>query len=203
MISLEDTTLFVRMKPRIDAALHQVLTLHQLANLSGDQAIIKRIGHLAIYQIQPTDGSRVQIDIMKVITSIHSIYPNLDIQVVGSVNSVVYVRQPQKRLRPLYIALVWLLLFVGSGLAVMNFHEDVSMRAVHIRLYYLVTGEETFYPLWLQIPYSLGLGIGMVLFFNHFFKKRFNDEPSPLDVEMFNYQQNLDQYVVQKDKHDH
>ncbi|WYP28163.1 stage V sporulation protein AA [Alkalihalobacillus sp. FSL W8-0930] len=200
---MEDTTLFVRMKPRIDAALHQVLTLHQLANLSGDQAIIKRIGHLAIYQIQPTDGSRVQIDIMKVITSIHSIYPNLDIQVVGSVNSVVYVRQPQKRLRPLYIALVWLLLFVGSGLAVMNFHEDVSMRAVHIRLYYLVTGEETFYPLWLQIPYSLGLGIGMVLFFNHFFKKRFNDEPSPLDVEMFNYQQNLDQYVVQKDKHDH
>ncbi|MEK4564758.1 stage V sporulation protein AA [Alkalihalobacillus sp. FSL R5-0424] len=203
MISLEDTTLFVRMKPRIDAALHQVLTLHQLANLSGDQAIIKRIGHLAIYQIQPTDGSRVQIDIMTVITSIHSIYPNLDIQVVGSVNSVVYVRQPQKRLRPAYIALVWLLLFVGSGLAVMNFHEDVSMRAVHIRLYYLVTGEETFYPLWLQIPYSLGLGIGMVLFFNHFFKKRFNDEPSPLDVEMFNYQQNLDQYVVQKDKHDH
>lgn len=202
-MSLEDTTLFVRMKPRIDASLHQVLTLHQLANLSGDQAIIKRIGHLAVYQIQPTDGSRVQIDIMTIITSIHSIFPKLDIQVVGSVNTVVYVRQPQKRLRPLYIALVWLLLFVGSGLAVMNFHEDVSMRAVHIRLYYLVTGEETLYPLWLQIPYSLGLGIGMVLFFNHFFKKRFNDEPSPLDVEMFNYQQNLDQYVVQKDKHDH
>lgn len=202
-MSLEDTTLFVRMKPRIDASLHQVLTLHQLANLSGDQTIIKRIGHLAVYQIQPTDGSRVQIDIMTIIASIHSILPKLDIQVVGSVNTVVYVRQPQKRLRPLYIALVWLLLFVGSGLAVMNFHEDVSMRAVHIRLYYLVTGEETLYPLWLQIPYSLGLGIGMVLFFNHFFKKRFNDEPSPLDVEMFNYQQNLDQYVVQKDKHDH
>ncbi|MFK3937861.1 stage V sporulation protein AA [Alkalihalobacillus sp. NPDC078783] len=200
---MEDTTLFVRMKPRIDATSHQVLTLHQLANLSGDQAIIKRIGHLAIYQIQPTDGSRVQIDIMTVIAAIYSIFPNLDIQVVGSVNTVVYVRQPQKRLRPLYIVLVWLLLFVGSGLAVMNFHEDVSMRAVHIRLYYLVTGEETLYPLWLQIPYSLGLGIGMVLFFNHFFKKRFNDEPSPLDVEMFNYQQNLDQYVVQKDKHDH
>lgn len=200
---MENITLYVRMKPRIDAALHQVLTLHQLANLSGDQAIIKRIGHLAIYQIQPTDGSRVQIDIMRVLSSVHSIYPDLDIQIVGSVNTVVYVRQPERPLRPLYIALVWLLLFVGSGLTVMNFHEDVSMRAVHIRLYYLVTGKETLYPLWLQIPYSFGLGIGMVLFFNHFFKKRFNDEPSPLDVEMFNYQQNLDQYVVQKDHHDH
>ena len=36
----------------------------------------------------------------------------------------------------------------------------------------------------------------MTLFFNHFFKKRINDEPSPLEVEMFNYQQSLDQYVI-------
>ncbi|MFP3360102.1 stage V sporulation protein AA, partial [Planococcus sp. SIMBA_143] len=32
--------------------------------------------------------------------------------------------------------------------------------------------------------------------FNHLFKKRFNEEPSPLEVEMFNYQQDLDQYVI-------
>ena len=36
----------------------------------------------------------------------------------------------------------------------------------------------------------------MILFFNHVFKKRFNEEPSPLEVEMFNYQQDLDQYVI-------
>jgi stage V sporulation protein AA len=36
----------------------------------------------------------------------------------------------------------------------------------------------------------------MILFFNHFFKKRFNEEPSPLEVEMFNYQQDLDRYVT-------
>ncbi|WP_307728583.1 stage V sporulation protein AA [Alkalicoccobacillus plakortidis] len=193
----------MRMRPRIDAAVQQVLQLDQLAKLSGDPTIVRRIQRLAIYQINKKDGSRVTIDVMSVLTSIRSIYPQLDIQIIGSVNTVVYVRQPQKTLRPLYIALVWILLFVGSALAVMNFHEDVSMRAVHIRLYYLLTGDETLYPLWLQIPYSIGLGIGMVLFFNHFFKKRFNDEPSPLDVEMFNYQQNLDQYVVQKDHHDH
>ncbi|MDQ0205802.1 stage V sporulation protein AA [Alkalicoccobacillus murimartini] len=191
------------MKPRIEAEVNQVLLLHHFAKLSGDAAVTKRIQRLAIYQVQKQDGSRVTVDVMSVLTSIQSIYPQLDIQIVGSVNTVIYVKQPQKTLRPLHILLVWLLLFVGSALAVMNFHEDVSMRAVHIRLYYLLTGEETLYPFWLQIPYSFGLGIGMVLFFNHFFKKRFNDEPSPLDVEMFNYQQNLDQYVVQKDRHDH
>ncbi|MCL6616308.1 MAG: stage V sporulation protein AA, partial [Anoxybacillus ayderensis] len=28
------------------------------------------------------------------------------------------------------------------------------------------------------------------------FKKRINEEPSPLEVEMFQYQQSLDQYVI-------
>lgn len=32
-------------------------------------------------------------------------------------------------------------------------------------------------------------------FFNHWFKKRFNEEPSPLEVEIFNYQQDLQQYI--------
>ncbi len=33
-------------------------------------------------------------------------------------------------------------------------------------------------------------------FFNHLFKKKWNEEPTPLEVEMYLYQENLDQYVV-------
>ncbi len=78
----------------------------------------------------------------------------------------------------------------------MNFHEDVSMRIVHQKIFKTITGLEDDKPLLLQIPYSIGLGLGMILFFNHVFRKRINEEPSPLEVEMFNYQQDLDQYVI-------
>ena len=81
-------------------------------------------------------------------------------------------------------------------MAIMNFHEEVSMLEVHQRLYEMITGKKEDKPLLLQISYSLGLGIGMILFFNHVFRKRINEEPSPLEVEMFNYQQSLDQYVI-------
>lgn len=199
---MESKNLFVRMRPRIEAEHKQVLALMDVVRLEGDANIIKRIQSLPIYKIREEDGSKLSIDALSVIAAIRMLFPSLDIQLIGPANTVVYIKQPLKRLKPLLILTVWLLLFVGSGLAVMNFHEDVSMRAVHIRLYYLLTGIHSLYPLWLQIPYSIGLGLGMVLFFNHFFKKRFNDEPSPLDVEMFNYQQNLDLYVVQKDNHD-
>ncbi len=83
------------------------------------------------------------------------------------------------------------------------------MRDVHIALYEIITGERNDYPYLLQIPYSIGLGLGMIVFFNHIFKKRLNEEPSPLEVEMFNYQLDLDQYVAMhenqetiKDLHD-
>ena len=78
----------------------------------------------------------------------------------------------------------------------MNFHVDVSMGEVHQKIFTIITGKVEEKPLLIQIPYSFGLGIGMILFFNHFFKKRFNEEPSPLEVEMFNYQQDLDNYVT-------
>ncbi|MNP79175.1 hypothetical protein D3C76_1769570 [compost metagenome] len=36
----------------------------------------------------------------------------------------------------------------------------------------------------------------MAVFFNHLFKKKWNEEPTPLEVEMFLYQQNVDKFVV-------
>ena len=72
----------------------------------------------------------------------------------------------------------------------------------HQKLFTLITGRIDDKPLLIQIPYSFGLGIGMILFFNHFFKKRFNEEPSPLEVEMFNYQQDLDRYVIMNENNE-
>ncbi|UUZ94364.1 hypothetical protein LJK87_07260 [Paenibacillus sp. P25] len=36
----------------------------------------------------------------------------------------------------------------------------------------------------------------MIVFFNHLFKKKFNEEPSPLEVEMFMYQENVNRYMI-------
>lgn len=78
----------------------------------------------------------------------------------------------------------------------MNFHADVNMLEVQIRIVEMVTGERDEHPYLFQIAYSLGLGFGMTVFFNHLFKKKWNEEPTPLEVEMYLYQENLDQYVV-------
>lgn len=189
-------SVFLRMRHRVQADLGQVVTIGDVAQVIASQPVKREIILLPLHSITIEDKTFVIIDVMKVIEKLRANYPTYDIQSIGPAQAIVTVNQAKKPLVPVYFVLVWFLLFIGSGLAIMNFHEDVSMRAVHLRIFQLVTGNEEAKPLLLQIPYSIGLGLGMILFFNQFFRKRLNEEPSPLEVEMFNYQQALDQYVI-------
>jgi stage V sporulation protein AA len=192
---MEQYTIYLRMRNRLKVRLKDTITVEDIAQLVGDKKIIEEIRHLPLYEVTVSDKSIIIIDVMKVVGKINEV-KHLDIQTIGPAQTIVEVMYEKKKIAPVYFVLVWLLLFFGASLAIMNFHEDVSMREVHQRIYKIITGESNEYPILLQIPYSLGLGIGMILFFNHLFRKRINEEPSPLEVEMHNYQLDLDQYVI-------
>ncbi|NEU30856.1 stage V sporulation protein AA [bacterium LRH843] len=192
---------YLRMRYRVQTKLGKAITIGDVAQVIADESIRRAITRLPLHFITGQDKSVVIMDVMKVIEKVQEYDPTYDIQSIGPAQTIITVHQPKKPLTPIYFVLVWLLLFIGAGFAIMNFHEDVSMRAVHLRIFKLVTGNEEAKPLLLQIPYSIGLGVGMILFFNHFFKKRLSDEPSPLEVEMFNYQQALDQFTIHNEEH--
>jgi stage V sporulation protein AA len=164
-----------------------------------DESVMS-IVRLEVYRSSLRDGNLVVIDVMDVIERIRRVHPELDVRSVGPAQTIIETEVRRRVPSAVWVVMIWLLLFVGSGLALMNFHTDVSMKSVHQRIYYLVTGQHDARPLILQIPYSLGIGVGMILFFNHLFKRRFNDEPSPLELEMFLYQENLNQYVIDHEK---
>ncbi|MFN7253087.1 MAG: stage V sporulation protein AA [Anaerobacillus sp.] len=186
---------YVRMRHRVQALPSQNLKIGDIAQIVANDETRSLVGNIVIHQVKPEDRKLIVIDVMKVIRAVNKTLPEIEIQTMGAAQTIVEVFYSQTRFKPLFFMVVWVLLFIGAGLAVMNFHEDVSMQEVHQKLYRIITGEENAKPLMLQIPYSIGLGVGMVLFFNHLFKKRINEEPSPMEVEMFNYQQALDHYI--------
>ncbi|RXJ03844.1 stage V sporulation protein AA [Anaerobacillus alkaliphilus] len=191
---MNEGIIYIRMRHRVEATKSQNIKIGDVAQIVAENGVRELVGNISIHQVKPEDKKLIVIDVMKVIKAIRLAYPNFDVQTIGAAQSIIEVYF-KTNFKPLFFVGVWLLLFIGAGLAVMNFHEDVSMQEVHQKLYAIITGEENPKPLLLQIPYSIGLGLGMILFFNHLFKKRINEEPSPLEVEMFNYQQALDQYV--------
>lgn len=189
-------TVYIRMRNRIEKRLNEDVLLRDLAQVIAADALMEQLETMVIYRISEGDRNIIVIDSTRIIKAIRSINQDLEIQIIGPAQTIIEVILKKKEASiPLFL-LVWLLLFIGSALTIMNFHEDVSMQAVHQKLYKIITGKEVEKPLIFQIPYSLGLGLGMIIFFNHVFKKRFNEEPSPLEVEVFSYQQALDQYVI-------
>nr|WP_206529524.1 stage V sporulation protein AA [Brevibacillus sp. SYP-B805] len=189
--------LFLRLRKRLSIKPRDVITLGDICQLYWDGKREETLRQLPVYHVKPEDGELIIIDIMQVISTLRTAYPDVPLEVQGASQIIVEVRSPRKTPKPLLVALVWLVLFIGSGMAIMNFHTDVSMLQVHQRLHLLLTGREDQHPLWLQIPYSVGIGLGMILFFNQIFRKRIHEEPSPLEVELFLYQQSLDQYYIQ------
>jgi stage V sporulation protein AA len=187
---------YLRLRLKVQVHSGSVVTLGQLAQVIAPEQVLVDLKQIPIHTVTPDDQNIIIVDVIKVIAEVQKYNPTLDVQTIGPSQSIIEVVFRKKKVSiPLFIC-VWVLLFVGAGMAIMNFHEDVSMREVHQRLYTIITGGQDPHPLLFQIPYSLGLGIGMILFFNHVFKKRINEEPSPLEVEMFKYQQDLDNYVM-------
>ncbi|MFD0770826.1 stage V sporulation protein AA [Bacillus sp. CGMCC 1.60114] len=191
-----EQTIYVKMRSRLQVSPAYEIKVGDVAQVVGDSHIVDEIKSQVVYKITKKDKTHVVIDVMKVIQRIQRYSSSLQINLLGSAQTIVEIVYEKKRVNPFFFGMVWLLLFVGAALAIIYFHEDVSMQQVHQRLYYMITGESNKKPLLFQIPYSLGLGLGMILFFNHVFQKRINEEPSPLEVEIFQYQQSLDQYVM-------
>lgn len=191
-----ENTVYIRMRNRVQVKPNESIFLKDIAQIISREEIHSTLEKLPVHKVSPEDNNIVIIDVMMVVRMITKQFPTVDIQAIGPTQTIIEVMLKKKPVSYSLFLVVWFLLFIGSAITIMNFHEDVSMQAVHQRIYTMITGKQESKPLLLQIPYSFGLGLGMILFFNHFFKKRINEEPSPLEVEMFKYQQSLDQYVI-------
>ncbi|NYE04875.1 stage V sporulation protein AA [Bacillus niacini] len=191
-----EKTIYIRMRNRVLAKPEESIYLDDIAQIIAPETIIPKLKKLKVHQISVHDRNIVIIDVMKVIRLISNLIENADVQTIGPAQTIVEVILKKKQMSLPFFILIWFLLFFGSAMAIMNFHDDVSMRSVQEKLYKIITGVEDTKPWIFQIPYSIGLGLGMILFFNHVFQKRINEEPSPLEVEMFNYQMDLDNYVI-------
>ncbi len=172
------------------------IRLSQIAHMIVDDEHESALHAILIAQANEIEGTHQLIDIIHIITKIKEKFPSIQIEHFGEPHVLVEIQTRTRKPHLLLILPVWLILFIGSGLAIMNFHTDVSMVEVHQRLYELLTGNQDDTPRMIQVPYSIGIGLGMILFFNHIYKKKINEEPSPLELEMYTYQESIRQYVV-------
>lgn len=201
MQSLTNPVIYIQLKSRVTLPHGAGVRLGDIAFIISTPEMKESLDSLLLVQPEEEDGNLILIDMLKVIPHVQKLAPEADIEPIGEGRTIVEIYKPNTRRKPsrFRFALVWLLLFFGAALTIMNFHADVNMEEVQIRIVEMLTGRRDEHPYAFQLAYSLGIGFGMVIFFNHLFRKKWNEEPTPLEVEMFLYQKNIDQYVVHEE----
>ena len=86
----------------------------------------------------------------------------------------------------------------------MTFHIDIGIQKTFQRFYEQLMGVEKPPVTELEISYSIGLAVGIIVFFNHFSKRKITQDPTPIEVEMKKYNQDLiNTKVAQSDEKGH
>lgn len=157
-----------------------------------DIGMLRKIKQMDLYRFNHEHA--VVFSILKVIERIHKEYPNVEIQNCGEEDFVVEYQKStvkNKWVEKIKLAVISIIVFFGSAFTIMTFHNDIGIEDTFSRFYTQLTGEEKPMVTELEISYSLGLGVGIIVFFNHFSKKRLSKDPTPLEVEMKKYEKDL------------
>lgn len=156
--------------------------------------------NLVVFQIPEDTEKTYLLSVMDIIKAITLKFTDATVNNVGETDILlVYQQKRQQSNKPwLYskIAFISLVLFAGASTSIMSFHSDAQIPKIFQNYYYIFFGEYNDMPLILAIPYTIGLGVGIILFFNHFSKKYITKDPTPIEIEMTTYEKEANTSMI-------
>lgn len=160
------------------------------------------IESIVVFQIPEDKDETYLISVLDIIRAINHQYPDATVTNVGEMDVLVEYHQKQKKenkgVQLLKVFFICVVLFAGASTTIMCFHTDTQVPLIFQNYYYMFFGENVDMPAILSIPYSIGLAVGVLVFFNHFSKFKVTDDPTPIEVEMTTYEKETNASVVDK-----
>ncbi|NLP45430.1 MAG: hypothetical protein GX347_00090 [Epulopiscium sp.] len=177
------------------------IRVQDIAEVIAPPQLVNKIQQLKLLEVPVSKQKTYVISIMDIIKKIKNDFPDVEITNIGS-EDILIEYHPQKIKESkiwLYVkvAFIAFIVLTGSTVAIISFHEDVNMAKVFQDIYKIFMGKKVDHPYIIQIPYSIGLILGIVLFFNHLPFIRFSQEPTPIEVEMSLYAKDVENSMVE------
>ena len=175
--------------------------LKQLADIYCDDEALRK--KLLDYPISLT-SEITALTAIQLIQIVRSISPKATVHILGSTKCQIIYQRPHSYSiwRILKLVLIGLIVFFGGAIAIMNFHADVDMPTVHSNIYEFATGiSDAEYAPYVSIPYGIGIGFGF-LFVLNIIKRKKNKEPSLIELEVHEYENEILDYFDEKQDED-
>lgn len=208
--------LYIKIDENVEVT-HPRVYLQDIAELTcSNTKLLNRIRILPVVDFNQLQGVQYIISIMDLIKAIEKKEPDLQIESLGEEDFILTYHPPKKTsgkfffkkrtqtsqtpfFQKLKVLFVCLVSFFGSAFSIMTFNCDADVGTLLNQIYTQVTRKPSDGFTILEITYSIGIGIGVLCFFNHFGQFKFSSEPTPLQVQMCLYEKNIDTTII-KDK---
>lgn len=192
-------TLYIKGEQSVEVKKRDI-TLGDLINMECvDPHVIAKLKTVKVIKAPDEGKHRYVISVLKLIELIHKEYPDLEVQNIGAPDMIVTYEE-QKKHNQIWqickVAFITITTFFGAGFAIMTFNNDSATPQLFNKIYELVTGTTKNGFSILELSYSIGIVIGILIFFNHFGKRKFSVDPTPMEVEMRLYENDIQTTVI-------
>lgn len=197
---MRQETIYIKGEQNVEVQ-HPDVTLGDIVQFEcSNPEVLPKLRTLKIMKFQEEKGHRCVISILKIMECIHRQYPAYDLQNVGEADIIVtYEKQKKKNvvLHWLKVFSVVAITFAGAAFSIMTFNNDVNTTTLFGQIYELVMGSPTDGFTVLEFMYCVGLIVGILIFFNHFGGNKFDVDPTPLEVEMRLYENDIQTTLIE------
>lgn len=196
----EGKTLYIKGDRDVEVTKPDVTLGDLLSMECTDKLMLAKIKTLKIIRFKKSGKQRCVVSVLKIISCIHEKFPQADVQNLGETDIIVTYEDQETP------ALVWHIIktafvaavtFFGAAFSIMAFNNDVDVTKLFGQIYELVTGQEAGGFSILEIAYSVGVAAGILIFFNHFGKKRFTVDPTPMEIQMRLYENDIQTTLIE------
>lgn len=194
-------TLYMEFEMNVEVD-HPRVQLQDVARLAcSDEKILNRVRVFPVASLDAGKPGRYVINVMDLVDKIGRQETNLDMVTTGeTVFIVTYVANRHKNQCKEWLkaAFVCIITFFGMAFSIMTFNNDVDVGPLFGQIYEQFTGQASNGFTILEISYSVGIGLGVLFFFNHFGRQKLTQDPTPMQVQMRTYEDNVNHTIIEE-----
>lgn len=163
-----------------------------------DRNIEARVKAVKLVSVPHVKKKTYVFSVMDVIERITKECAEADVTSIGESDFIIEYRdKPQKKglLNAIKVLVTCVISLIGSMFTIMAYNNDVGVSELFGKIYELFGINNNGA---LELSYSIGLTLGIIIFYNHFAGKKLSDTPTPVEVQMCSYETDVDSAVVER-----
>ncbi|MCD8159171.1 MAG: stage V sporulation protein AA [Clostridiales bacterium] len=175
--------IYIKPQKKINITGHSDVRIKDAAEVLAEGGLKSRVENIKLITLDGDKKKNYLISVMDITAKTNSALPGHTINNLGETDIVIEYSPKEEKQNSLIlwvkVIFVSVVLLTGSATAIMSFHSDAQISTVFENYYYIFFNEKIENPMLIDLPYSIGLALGIIVFFNHFSGKKNNRRPDP------------------------